>query len=120
VAAIDVKRSKEGYDVFTHSGTIKVSNNLAQYVDYVINLGVGEIIFTSIDNEGVMKGYEYEILNHIPFKIEVPAIINGGAGNLTDLQQAIKSGYDAVAASSIFVYFGEKKAVLISYINSIQ
>lgn len=117
VAAIDLKRNKEGYDVFTHSGTIKVSNNLAQYVDYVINLGVGEIIFTSIDNEGSMKGYEFVILDQIPFKIEVPTIINGGAGKLNDFQEAIKSGYDAVAASSMFVYFGERKAVLINFNN---
>jgi imidazole glycerol-phosphate synthase subunit HisF len=119
VAAIDLKRNKESYEVFSHSGTKKVSNNLAQYVEYVIKLGVGEIIFTSIDNEGGMKGYEYAILTQIPFKIEVPIIINGGAGKLQDLQDGIKKGYDAVAASSLFVYFGEKKAVLINYNGNI-
>ena len=117
VAAIDVKKVKNHYHVYGQSGTKKVSENFPQYLKYVLSLGVGEIILTSIDHEGSMKGYDNNILNEIPFKIEVPIILNGGAGTIQHLQEAIKNGYDAVAASSMFVYFGLRKAVLINFIN---
>jgi cyclase len=119
IASIDVKKVKDEYHVYTHSGTNKVSENLAHYLQYVLNLGVGEIIFTSIDNEGSMKGYDNNIIKKVSSKIQVPIIINGGAGTLQDLQEAIKSGFDAVAASSMFVYYGLRKAVLISYYNNV-
>lgn len=119
VAAIDLKIHNSGYSVYTRSGTNKVAEDLSSYLKYILNLGVGEIIFTSIDQEGLMQGYDLNVLQHISFRIHIPVIINGGAGKVKDLKSAIENHYDAVAASSLFVYYGQKKAVLISYIGEI-
>jgi cyclase len=120
VASIDLKKTKKSYTVYTRSGTRIVNYDLSDYLKYVISLGVGEIIFTSIDQEGSMNGYDLDIYQDKSITINVPIIINGGAGKIEDLQTAIHKGFDAVAASSMFVYFGKKKAVLINYDNKIK
>jgi cyclase len=118
VGAIELRKTKTGYSIFSESGTKKVSDDIVSYINYVLSLGVGEIILTSIDHEGLMKGYDFNLINSLSTKLEVPLIINGGAGKSEDFKKAIQIGFDAVAASSFFVYYGKNNAVLITY-NSI-
>jgi len=115
VAAIDFNKTKNGYAIYSRSGTKKITDDFSKYVKYVISLGVGEMIFTSIDYEGSMKGYDFGFFHGLNFKVEIPLIMNGGAGKIEDLKAGIKEGFDAVASSSFFVYYGKNKAVLISY-----
>lgn len=116
-ASLDYKRDLLGRaSVYTHGGKVKSGYSLVDAVKYVMRLGVGEILLTSIEHEGKMKGYDESIIKTIG-SIDVPIILNGGAGNLEDIKRAIGSGADAVAVSSFFVYYGENKAVLINTPN---
>jgi imidazole glycerol-phosphate synthase subunit HisF len=115
VASIDFNKTKNGYAIYSHSGTKKITEDFSTYIKYVLSLGVGEMIFTSIDHEGSMNGYDFSLLHGLSFKVEVPLIINGGAGKVEDLKAGIKEGFDAVAGSSMFVFYGTKKTVLINY-----
>ena len=78
-------------------------------------MGVGEILLNSIDCDGVMKGYDLNLIRKVSASVHIPLVACGGAGCLKDLKKAIDAGADAAAAGSIFVYYGEKRAVLISY-----
>ena len=65
--------------------------------------GVGEILLTSIDKDGTLKGYDLELIETIVNKVKIPVIASGGAGNYQDMVDAVKkSGANAVAAASMF------------------
>lgn len=83
---------------------------------YVNDLGVGEVLLTSIDNEGSMNGYDEDILKSVR-NVNLPIILNGGAGKIEDIKSAIDAGADAVGVSSFFVFYGKKRAVLINTPN---
>lgn len=114
VASIDYKRDLFGRaSVLTHDGMDKIGSGLQDAIRNALNLGVGEILLTSIDHEGKMGGYDTDILKAIS-GIDVPMILNGGAGKIEDIRDALESGADAVAVSSFFVFYGTNKAVLIN------
>ena len=79
-------------------------------------MGVGEIVINSIDRDGTMLGFYYELIDSIIHKIEVPVTILGGAGNFSDLKEAVKKyGSIGISCGSLFIYKGSRKAVLINY-----
>ena len=77
--------------------------------------GVGEIILHSISRDGMMNGYDIEMIKKVSSSIEQPLVALGGASEMNDFKDAIDSGASAVAAGSFFVFFGKHKAVLITY-----
>lgn len=114
VASIDYKKDIFGHIyVVTHDGDDKTKLTLNEAVCRAIKCGVGEILLTSIDHEGKMKGYDVSIIKNIS-SVSVPIILNGGAGSVNDMKTALNSGADAVSVSSFFVYYGGNKAVLIN------
>jgi len=117
VASVDVKKNFFGkYQVWTHSGTQKLNKDLIEYVQSLAKAGAGEIMITSIDHDGMMNGYEIELIKKVSTAVDIPVVACGGASGLTDLRKAYEEGEaSAVAAGSIFVYHGPRKAVLINY-----
>jgi cyclase len=85
------------------------------------SFGVGEIVVNSIDNDGMMKGYDLALVDQIRKSITVPMTVLGGAGSLTDIGKLIeKYGIIGAAAGSLFIFKGIYKAVLINYPNRIE
>ncbi len=116
VASIDVKKNIFGkYNIYIENGTKKIKWNLEEYVKHLQDNGVGEILITSIDQEGSMTAYDYELIKLVSESIEILVVANGGAGSLSECKKAIDSGASAAAASSIFSYYGKKNAVLVNY-----
>ena len=121
VASIDVKKSIFGkYSVYVAAGSKDTKCDPVQYAKKAEELGVGEILLTSIDHDGMMNGYDYELIQKVSSAVDIPVVASGGAGNLTDCVKAINSGASAAAASSIFVYYGSLKAVLINYPSQVE
>ena len=127
VVSIDIKKNIWGkYKVYSDVQN-RISNQspleLAQTAE---RLGAGEIFINSVDLDGMMTGYDLNLLQEIAENIHIPVIACGGAGNIKHLQDAIKqTTIAAVAAGSMFVFHGKHKAVLINYpdkekINTIQ
>ncbi|WP_394993436.1 AglZ/HisF2 family acetamidino modification protein [Emticicia sp.] len=119
VVILDVKKKiLGGYEVYTHNakkGTGKSPIELAKQFEA---LGAGEIVLNSIDNDGVMKGYDITIIDKIREATSLPITILGGVGSLQDIEKAIsRYGIIGVAAGSLFVFKGVYKAVLINYPN---
>lgn len=122
VVVIDVKKKMfGGYDIYTHNGTKKTNIDLEKFIIELQSLGIGEIVINSIDNDGVMKGYDLNLIEKIKPLINVPMTVLGGAGSLDDIKILVeKFGILGCAAGSLFVFKGKYKAVLINYPNKIE
>ena len=120
VVVIDVKKKKlfGGYDIYTHNGTKKSKWKLFDFIAKLEEIGIGEIVINSIDNDGVMQGYDIPLLESVREKCTMPITALGGAGRLDDIKKMIsKFKTIGVAAGSLFVFKGKYRAVLISYPN---
>lgn len=116
VGAIDYRTSFLGKRVvYSHSGRKKQSLDPIVYAKNLTELGVGEVFINSIDRDGVMTGFDLELIKLIANEINVPLVCCGGAGSYADLQKAFDNGASAVSAGSLFVFKGKHKAVLINY-----
>lgn len=119
VVVVDVKKKLfGGYDIYTHNATKKHKIKLEDFIKEVQELGAGEIVVNSIDNDGMMKGYDVKLIELLKPFIKVPLTVLGGAGSLDDVKQMInKFKVIGSAAGSLFVFKGKYKAVLINYPN---
>ncbi len=116
VVSLDINIDRFGKHYITNfSGTNKVRLDLFNYVQELVRNGAGEILINCIHRDGMMNGYDLEILKEISSLISLPIIIAGGAGNLLHLKEAIQAGASAVGGGSFFVLYGKHKAFLISY-----
>jgi cyclase len=117
VVTVDVKKDFfNNKKVFINNGKKNTKLNPVDFVKQIEEFGVGEIIINSIDNDGVMKGYDIELLKEVKSNAKVPIIALGGAGKLEHIEEAFKvAKVDAVACGSMFVYKGPLKGVLINY-----
>ncbi|MDQ1296578.1 MAG: Imidazole glycerol-phosphate synthase [Bacteroidota bacterium] len=116
VVSMDVKRKFiEGYQVYVKGGRQNTGIKPVDYARQMEDQGAGEIFITSIDRDGTMEGYDIELIKSITEAVSVPVIACGGAGNLNDLGLAVREGgASAVAAGSLFVFKGKRRAVLIT------
>ncbi|MGO0305189.1 imidazole glycerol phosphate synthase subunit HisF [Endozoicomonas acroporae] len=112
VVAIDAKKvSQPGepdrWEIFTHGGRKPTGLDAVQWALKMESLGAGEILLTSMDQDGVKNGYDLGVTRAISESVGIPVIASGGAGNLDHLVAGIKEGKaDAVLAASIF-HFGQ-------------
>lgn len=116
VVSIDFKKSLLSKKCFIRNGSVKTSHTPLELAKMMQRLGVGEIILQAIDNDGMMNGYDIETIKEVSQGVSIPVIACGGASSIQNLREALSlGGASAVAAGSLFVYYGKKKAVLINY-----
>jgi imidazole glycerol-phosphate synthase subunit HisF len=115
--SVDVKKEfLKGNIVYIKGGTQSTGINPVDYAREIENAGAGEILINSIDRDGVMEGYDIELIKSISSSVKIPIIACGGAGRLSDFGSAVKQGgASAAAAGSFFVFHGKRRAVLITY-----
>ena len=120
VVVLDVKKKKifGGYDIYTHNGTKKSNWKLNDLISKLEEIGIGEIVINSIDNDGLMQGYDLPLIESIREKCSMPITVIGGAGSIQHIKDLIsKFKIIGAAAGSLFVFKGKYKAVLINYPN---
>ena len=117
VVSIDVKSEMFGKRFcYYGDGKIKSRKGPVEMAQKAEALGAGEILLNSINNDGMMKGYDLELIRDVARAVTIPVIACGGAGRIEDLKKVLTEGEaHAAAAGSIYVYFGEEKAVLITF-----
>jgi cyclase len=108
VVAIDAKQTGPGkWEVFTHGGRKATGLDAVEWAKKMQTLGAGEILLTSMDQDGQKKGFDLALTRAVTDALEIPVIASGGVGNLQHLADGVKlGGADAVLAASIF-HFGE-------------
>jgi len=119
VVSIDVKKNFFGnYQTYTYSGKTKTRWDPVTWAQEAERLGAGEIFLNSIDRDGMMNGYDIPLIKSVSASVSIPVIACGGAGKVEDFGTAVHDGgASAVAAGSMFVYYGKHRAVLINFPN---
>lgn len=103
IVSVDARKMQNtSYEVVTDSGTYPTGIDVINVLSEVERQGAGEILITSIDNDGTMKGYDLQLVELAVATVSVPVIASGGAGNFEHMGEALKVGASAVAAASIF------------------
>ena len=103
VAAVDAKRIKDEWIVFISGGSKNTGKNALKWIKEVEERGAGEILLTSMDQDGTKEGFDIELLQQVNEFTTIPVIASGGAGTKQHCIDAIKKGHaDAVLAASIF------------------
>jgi cyclase len=117
VVAIDVKKDFFGKKrPFIKSGTKKIKTEVRQWAKTIENYGAGEILLTSIVNDGTYKGYDFELIDNVAKTVDIPVIANGGASSIEDFAKVvINYNASACAAGSFFVFASANRGVLINY-----
>ncbi|MBN1213869.1 MAG: imidazole glycerol phosphate synthase subunit HisF [Candidatus Lokiarchaeota archaeon] len=117
VVSLDVKKNFFGkYECWIKDGSEKTKINPIEYSKKVEQLGAGELIINSTDLDGTMTGYDLTLIKSIVDNVNIPVVACGGAGNLEHLRDAFLVGNaHALAAGSLFIYHGARRAVLINY-----
>ena len=109
VVAIDAKEINGLWKVHLVGGKLPTELDLFDWANEACNLGAGEILFTSMDNDGTKNGFANDALRQLSETVNVPIIASGGAGKISDFTDAFKIGMaDAALAASVF-HFGEIK-----------
>ena len=120
VVVMDVHKHKftGKYELYTHNGTKATGLNPVNFALEMQRRGAGELVVNSIDNDGMMRGYDMKLIESVKKVITIPLTVIGGAGSLEDIGGVInKFGIVGAAAGSLFVFKGKYKAVLINYPN---
>jgi imidazole glycerol-phosphate synthase subunit HisF len=107
VLAIDAKYTDGKWIVYLSGGKIATELNLFEWAKKGVELGAGEILFTSMDNDGTKAGFAVEAMDQLSKTVNVPIIASGGCGSMDHFKEVFeKSNVDAALAASVF-HFGE-------------
>lgn len=107
VVAIDVKKDAGQYFVYVNGGRKKTNLDAISWAKKVVELGAGELLITSMDQDGTKDGFDIKLYQSINQVVDVPIIASGGAGNVSDFSQAfLEANVDGALAASVF-HFGE-------------
>lgn len=107
VLATDVKFADGEWTVFLNGGRISAGKNAKAWIQEAVDRGAGEILLTSMNNDGMKSGFAVELTAEIADSVRVPVIASGGAGNAEHFREVFTQGKaDAALAASLF-HFGE-------------
>ena len=126
VVAMDAKRVKDSWHVFTHGGRKDSGLDAIEWARRVSEAGAGEILLTSMDRDGTEDGFDLRLTRLVSSNTHVPVIASGGAGSLQHLLDGLNIGLaDAVLAASIFHYGkytieGAKKYINYAMVGSMR
>lgn len=107
VVAIDAKRREDGsgWNIYKNGGRVDMGMDAVEWAMKADRLGAGEILLTSMDCDGVKKGYDIELTKIIADNVSIPVIASGGAGSKEHFYDALTTGHaDAALAASLFHY----------------
>lgn len=105
VLSIEAKRRSPGkWEAYVDTGRESTGLDVVEWAQRAVQLGAGEILLTSVDQEGTRKGFDIELVDAVAQSVTVPIIASGGMGNVAHIQSAVGAGADAVAMADILHY----------------
>jgi cyclase len=109
VLAVDAKQTNNGWKCYLNGGRVETDKEVMSWAYEAQERGAGEVLFTSMDHDGVKTGYANQALAQLASDLKIPIIASGGAGNMEHFRDAFTIGKaDAALAASVF-HFGEIK-----------
>ena len=105
VLSIEAKRRTQGgWEAMTDNGREHTGLDAVEWAERAVALGAGEVLVTSIDQEGTRRGFDRELIAALGPKLSVPVIACGGPGTIDHVAEGLKAGADAVAVAAILHY----------------
>lgn len=116
VLSIDIK-CEENISIFDYTKKEFKKINELELLKIIDSYNCGECFFNFVDNDGIMQGYNVNIIRKLIKLTNKPLIVCGGAGKLSHLDEILRLGNCSVACGSFFIYANENKGVLINYLD---
>ena len=107
VVAIDARLDAAGWTCYLNGGRISTGKNLFDWAREAYERGAGEILFTSMDHDGVKNGFACEALARLSDSVGIPVIASGGAGSMEHFRDAFTFGHADAALAASVVHVGE-------------
>lgn len=105
VLSVEAKKQGNGtWEAYTDNGREKTGLDVIEWCHKAVELGVGEILLTSVDQEGTSKGYDCALVEAIANHVPVPVIASGGMGAVQDIYDVLAVGADAVSMADVLHY----------------
>lgn len=105
VLSVQAKRYGDHWEAYYDNGRERSGKDVLEWVFRGEELGAGEILLTSVDHEGMAKGFDVDLVRQVNEVVSIPVIASGGMGTLTDLEDVVKQGKaDAVAMAHVMHY----------------
>ena len=99
------RRDGDGWEVYTDNGREKTGLDVVDWVQQAASLGTGEVLLTSVDQEGTQRGFDEALVRAVVDVVSIPVIASGGMGSVEDFDTVVQSaGADAVAAAHVLHY----------------
>ena len=118
VLAIDIQFQEEAWWVYINGGRLKTTKKAIDWAIEAIDRGIGEILLTSMDQDGTKEGFALDITCEFSEKFSIPIIASGGAGKMEDFYNVFQKGKaDAALAASVFHYNEIKIPILKQYLK---
>lgn len=118
VVSVNLSKDFFGKRIIVNNSLKKIDlkHSITEQLIIFKDLGAGEILINDVTSDGMMKGYDIDLINSITSKLDIPVIACGGCGSYDHIKEVlINGGASAAAVGSFFVFNGARKAVLISY-----
>ena len=108
ILTLDYKIIDEKYVIFKNHGSIRVNKSFKNYLNEVLDYPSGEIIFNSIDRDGVGTGLDLNVVEKLPIRNKKSVILSGGCGNVIHFKSALKNPkVDAVSTANLLNFVGD-------------
>ncbi|MFH1216564.1 MAG: imidazole glycerol phosphate synthase cyclase subunit [Pseudomonadota bacterium] len=106
VLSIEAKKQPNGeWEAYTDNGRERTGRNVLEWMRMGQELGAGEILLTSVDQEGTRKGFDVELCRKVSTAVSIPVIISGGMGSVDHLVEVVQKGHaDAIAMADVLHY----------------
>lgn len=102
VLSVEAKRMGPGkWEAYTDNGRERTGRSVEAWVKQAVELGAGEILLTSVDQEGTGKGFDFDLIDTVSRNVPIPVIVSGGMGTTQHMISAAAAGADAVAMADV-------------------
>lgn len=116
VVVLDVKLIQDQHYIFINNGQYNTGIRLIDYIEQLLNIGIGELVINSIDRDGTMQGYDFNLIQKVTTIVNIPLTVIGGASSHENINELFnRFGNIGAGVGSLFVFKGKYKAVLINY-----
>jgi imidazole glycerol-phosphate synthase subunit HisF len=118
VGVVDVRKRWGRHVVYSHDGSQVPERSPSSWAQQLVRAGCGEVLVQSVDQDGLMQGFDLALLRGIRGQVSVPVVAAGGANTVDSMTAALQAGgLSGVAVGARFVFIGPHRAVLISYLT---
>ena len=119
VASIDYREEAGGAKtVYSRGGELTAGMGAAEWALRMQDAHAGEILLTSIDRDGMMNGYDLDLIATLGDKLDIPLIASSGAGSLADCKAALDAGASAITISSMFIFTDHSPIKVRTYLKT--